>query len=52
MLMRCFDADERAGAVFDGLQRVKFLYKGQPTKRLKRFLAHKQKAECLSRIFV
>lgn len=52
LFMRFFDADEQAEAVFDGLQRVRLLHKGQPTKRLKRFLTYKQKAERLSKIFV
>lgn len=52
LLMRCFNADERAEAVFDGLQRVKLLYKGQPTRRFKRYLSHRLKAELLSRLFV
>lgn len=52
VLMRCFDADERAEAVFDGLQRVKLLYKGQPTSRFKRYLSYRQRAERLSRHFV
>ena len=51
LLMRCFDADERAGAVFDGLQRAKFLHKGMPTHRLRLFLTYRQKAERLSRVF-
>ena len=51
LLMMAFDADERAEAVFKGTQRVKFLYKGRPTKRFKRFLKYRQKAERLSRIF-
>lgn len=51
LLMMTFDADERAGAVFEGLQRVKFLYKGRPTKRFKRFLANQRKAERLAKIF-
>jgi len=52
LLVRCFDAEERAGAVFDGMQRVKFFHKGQPTRRFKRLLVNKQKAEHLSRYFV
>jgi hypothetical protein len=51
LLMRCFDADERAETVFEGPQRVKFLYKGVPTRRFKRFLKYRQKAEQLSRVF-
>lgn len=52
MLMRYFDADERAEAVFDGPQRVKIWHKGAFTKRFQRFLKHRQKAEKLSRFFV
>jgi hypothetical protein len=52
LLMMTFDADERVNAVFEGLQRVKFLYKGRPTRRFKRFLKYRQKAERLSRLFL
>ncbi|PIY79351.1 MAG: hypothetical protein COY81_02980 [Candidatus Pacebacteria bacterium CG_4_10_14_0_8_um_filter_43_12] len=52
LLLRAFDADERAEAVFNGLQRVKILYKGKPTRRFKRFLRYRQKAQRLSRLFV
>lgn len=52
MLMRYFDADERAEAVFDGPQRVKIWHKDKLTRRFKRFLKYRQKAEKLSRFFV
>lgn len=52
LLMMVFDADERANTVFEGLQRVKFLYKGKPTRRFQRFLKYRQKAERLSHLFV
>lgn len=52
MLMRYFDSDERANAVFEGPQRVKIWHKGKLTRRFKRFLKYRQKAERLSQIFI
>ncbi|NCN51238.1 MAG: hypothetical protein COZ34_02420 [Candidatus Pacebacteria bacterium CG_4_10_14_3_um_filter_34_15] len=51
MLMRYFDADERAEAVFEGSQKVKIWHKGNPTRRFKKFLKYRQQAERLSRLF-
>jgi hypothetical protein len=51
LLMRYFDADERAEAAFGGLERVTFLYKNKPTRRFQRFLKNRHKSECLSRYF-
>lgn len=52
MLMRYFDADERAETVFDRPQRVKIWHKDKLTRRFKRYLKYREKAEKLSRFFV
>lgn len=52
LLMRCFDVDERAGAVFDGLQRVRIWHNDKPTRRFKRFLKYRQRAAQLSKTFI
>lgn len=48
-LMRYFDMLDKAEAVFDGLQRLRFLHKGQPTRRFKRYLAYSKRINGLSR---
>lgn len=51
-LLRYFDLFDRAEAVFEGLQRVTFLYRGQPTRRFRRYLRYRQKTEHLSRLLL
>ncbi len=46
-LMRLFDVEDKMKAVFDGLQRVQFLYKWRPTKRFKQYLAHRLRGQRL-----
>ena len=52
LFVRYFDIVEREEAVFDGLERVTFLYRGKPTRRFQRFLKNRHKAERLSRLFI
>lgn len=51
-LSRVFDAEEKASAVFDRPQRVQLFYKDQPTRRFRRYLAYRNQAERLSRVFL
>lgn len=51
LFLRTFDTFEKENAVFDGLKRVKFWHKNEPTRRFKKFLKYRQKSNNLSQIF-